>query len=183
MAEKKAKKIKLLVQFEGSEGEEDIQKDHLFFHPSTDVGTAQAIIRSHFTNKNLSRKKKGGSFLKREKEVKNNTMCECMAMWGYDALEIDELSFKEGDVIKVFGKPDEVWNFIFFFFFFFFFFSFSFSFSFFFSFSFSFSFLLPNSFPKELVERRTQRKKRIIPFHLRSRSHPRRSRIQPSSCS
>eukprot|EP00009_Paramoeba_aestuarina_P012527 CAMPEP_0201535080 /NCGR_PEP_ID=MMETSP0161_2-20130828/57985_1 /ASSEMBLY_ACC=CAM_ASM_000251 /TAXON_ID=180227 /ORGANISM="Neoparamoeba aestuarina, Strain SoJaBio B1-5/56/2" /LENGTH=321 /DNA_ID=CAMNT_0047940045 /DNA_START=73 /DNA_END=1035 /DNA_ORIENTATION=- len=112
-------KIRLSVIFE-VEGLEDPLSDYLVFHSSTDVETALAIVRSHFTNKfhkggykePLSPKFRKSEKLREsggKKDKAEEKVSECIATWGYDAVEKDELSFKEGDKIKVLAKLHQNW--------------------------------------------------------------------------
>lgn len=106
MALKDTAKLRLSIIFEGIEGQSET--DYLVFHPSTDVGTALAIVRSHFMQKyysSIPNQKKSKDFgLHKHKE----SISECVALWGYDAVEQDELTFRDGDVIGVCSKPHKV---------------------------------------------------------------------------
>jgi hypothetical protein len=101
-------KLRLNIVFEGVEGQSET--DYMVFNPSTDVGTAMAIVRSHFMQKYYSTalplrgKTPRGDTPSRSKEY----LCDCVALWSYDGEESDELSFKDGDVIGVIAKPHKV---------------------------------------------------------------------------
>ncbi len=106
-------KLRLSIVFEGVAGM--TETDYLVFNPSTNVGTALAIVRSHFMQKfyssSLPQKVRTPRGESSSKPGGKEYLCDCVALWTYDAEESDELSFKDGDIIGVVAKPHKVLRF------------------------------------------------------------------------